>query len=88
VVFGDVGLGDGQVVLDHFEGAVAKDALEGVDVAAVPEIINGEGVAEAVDGGVFDISAFTDIGDAFVEYSALKLVSVASNKEGLVGSCS
>ena len=59
-----VGLGDGEVAFDHFEGRVAENPLEGVDVAAVAKVIDGEGVAESVDGGFLDAGPFADRGDA------------------------
>ncbi len=45
---GDVGLGDGEVDFYHFEGGVAEDFPQGVDVAAVAEKHHGEAVAEAM----------------------------------------
>ena len=60
-------LGDGEVSFDHFEGRVAEDPLEGVDVAAVPEVVDGEGVAESVDRGFLDAGTFAEGGDAYPE---------------------
>jgi hypothetical protein len=48
VGLGEVDLGDSQVPVDHLEGGVAKDGLEGVDVSPIPQEVDGEGVAEAV----------------------------------------
>ena len=51
VGFFDVGLGDGEVTVDHAEGGMTEHALQGKDVAAVFEELDGKGVAKAVDGG-------------------------------------
>lgn len=84
VVVVDVGLGDGEVVFDHVEAGVAEDLLEGVEVAAVAEVVDGEGVAEAVEGGSFYAGAFADVGDAFVEHAAFDGAVVGGDDEGLV----
>lgn len=57
----DVGLGDGKVVVDHGEGGVAEDHFEGVGVATVAQVVDGEGVTEAV--GV-DVGYFGAVADA------------------------
>lgn len=51
----EVGLGQGDVDADGFEFFMAEQALEFEDVAAVAQEVDGEGVAEAVGGGVFDV---------------------------------
>ena len=45
-----VGLGDGEVSLDHLHGGVTEDHLQAPGVAAVAQEVDGEGVAEAVNG--------------------------------------
>lgn len=53
----NVGLGDGEVVVDHGEGGVAEDHFEGVGVATVAQVVDGEGVTEAVGVDVGDFGA-------------------------------
>ena len=53
----DVGLGQVQVFLAHVEGGVAEQHLEGVDVAAVAQEGDREGVAEAVGVDALDAGA-------------------------------
>ena len=43
----DIHLSNGQVALDHVERGVAEQGLEAVDVAAVAQEVDGEGVAES-----------------------------------------
>jgi hypothetical protein len=52
-----VGLGDHEVALDHLQGLVAEDGLQGKDVAAVAQKGDGEGVAVAVGMGVGNAGA-------------------------------
>jgi len=40
-----VGLDEIEITLDHLQGGVAEETLEGVDVAAVAEEVDGKGVA-------------------------------------------
>ena len=40
----DVDLRDGDVVLDHVERAVAQQLLQGEDIAAAAQKLNGKGV--------------------------------------------
>ena len=58
-----VGLGDGEVAFDHFEGRVAENNLEGVWIAAISKVVDGEGMSESMDGGVMDTGAFANGGD-------------------------
>lgn len=87
MVFVDVGLGDGEVAFDHFEGGVAEDALEGIDVAAVADVVDGECVAESVDGGVHDAGTPAEGLEPFVEGVAVEFGPQAGDEEGLVGGC-
>ena len=48
-----VGLSDGQVLVDHRQRLVPQDALQGKDIAAVPQKRNSEGVAEAMGIDIF-----------------------------------
>lgn len=57
---GDVGLGEAEIEATHFEGGVAEDGLEAVDVSAVAEVGDGEGVAEAVGVAIGDACAGAD----------------------------
>ena len=52
-----VGLGDHEVVLDHVQGLVAEDGLQGKDVAAVAQEGDGEGVAQAAEMGAGNAGA-------------------------------
>lgn len=54
----DVGLDDAQVVLHHFQGGVAHHPLQAVDVAAVAQEFDGEGVAETMGVAIADTGAF------------------------------
>ena len=49
--------GQGQVGFDHFQCAMAEEALQSVGIATVSQEIDGKGVSEAVDVGVGDASA-------------------------------
>lgn len=44
----DVGLGEGEVAFDHLEAGVAEECLQGKDIAAVAQVVEGKGMAEAV----------------------------------------
>ena len=44
----DIDLRDGDIVLDHVEGAVAKQLLQREDIAAAAQKLNGKGVPHAV----------------------------------------
>ena len=56
----NVGLGEFEIDADGFEGGMSEHGLEGVDVTAVAEVLNGEGMAEAVGMNVGDACAFAD----------------------------
>lgn len=81
----DVGLGDLDVSADHVHAGVAKEYLEGVGVAAIAEVVDGEGVAKAVDVGVVDSGALGDGGDGVVEMIAGEGLAVAGDEEGVIG---
>jgi len=68
IVFGDVGIVEGAVMLGHPQGTVSHELLEGKGIAAaVHEILAGEGVAEFVDGGAFYAAAFVIAGDGMTQ---------------------
>jgi hypothetical protein len=52
VGLGGVGVGELEVGLDHFHGGVTEEHLQGVGVAAVAQVVDGKGVAEAARVGV------------------------------------
>lgn len=58
--FFQVGLCDRQIALYHFHGGVSKDDLEGVGVAAVSQIVDGEGVAKTVGVDAMDAGALAE----------------------------
>lgn len=57
----NIHLGDCQVSLDHFQGGVAQDALEGVNISPVAQVIYGKGVPEAVGGDVCNASLMAHV---------------------------
>ncbi len=67
---------------------MTQDALEGVNVSAISQVINGEGVAKTVDGGFFDAGTFTDFGDAFEEHVTIERIAFISYEQVLIGRCS
>ncbi len=46
--FGEIDFGDPRVTTDHFQSAMAKNCLQGQDVAATPQVGDGESVPESV----------------------------------------
>jgi len=48
VRFFEIGLDQFEVIVDHIEGGVAQDALEGEDIPTVSEVFDRESVPEAV----------------------------------------
>lgn len=82
---GGVYVGEGEVGFAHVEGGVAEQILEGVDVSAIAEEQDGEGVAEAVTAGVFDAGAVGDVDDEAAELGAVEGFVFGGNKGGLGG---
>ena len=81
----EVGLGDVGVAADHFEAGVADEVLEDVDVAAVAQEFDGEGVAEAVGVDVGDASTLPEALEVLGEVATFDGVAVAGGEEGLLG---
>ena len=79
---GGVGLGKFEVTADHFEGGVAEEALEGVDVSAVAEVVDGEGVAKAVGVGFGDAGAFAEGLQVRAEGGAVEGVVLLGDEDG------
>ena len=44
-----ISLGDWEVAFDHIHCGVAEHDLEGVRIAAISQVVDGEGMSEAVD---------------------------------------
>ena len=78
-----VGLGDLEVALDHFQGLVAEDGLQGKDVAAVAQEGDGEGVAEAVGVGAGDAGALAGGLDEAAQDGAVEGPAQAGGEERL-----
>ncbi len=55
----DIYLGDGEIAADHIERGVAEHGLEGEDIAAVAQVVDGKGVAETVGMDAGDVGAFS-----------------------------
>ena len=80
----NVGLGDGEVGVDHLEAGMAQQALEGKDVAPVAQKLDGKGVAEAVDGGVWHASAGSDVEDDAAQGVAREGLAVEGDEKEVV----
>lgn len=48
VLDGDLGTGEMQVVINHFEGGMPQDLLQAEDIASVKQVVGSEGVAAKV----------------------------------------
>lgn len=57
----DIRFCDLQVTLDHIEGGVSKNGLEGVGVPTGANIGDGKGMAEFVNIDIQDTGPFSDI---------------------------
>lgn len=55
----DIHLSNCQVALDHVQGGMSKDSLQGIDITTIAQEVDGKGVAESVDGGILDTCSFS-----------------------------
>ncbi len=76
----DVGLDDGEVALDHGQGFVAEHPLEGVDIAAIAQKVDGKCVAEAVEGDAGDALAGADALEELAERVAVDVTAGAGGE--------
>ncbi len=74
-------LGELEICLDHFHGAVAKQGLESVGVAAVAQKLDGEGVPEAVGVGVGDGGAGAEAVDETTQGVAAEGMTLGGQKD-------
>ena len=65
-------LGQAQIGLDHIHGGMAQHLLESVAVAAIAEIVDRKGVAEAVDVGSLDAGLFRQGADQVQQLVAVQ----------------
>jgi hypothetical protein len=49
VILIEIDLGEGKVILDHIQGSMPQHHLKGIGIATIAQVVDGEGVAEAVD---------------------------------------
>ena len=84
-VFG-VGLGEGEVAVDHFQRSVAEEGLEGKYVAAVAKEVDGKCMAKPMGVGAGgDAGAVAEAADDEVEAAAGHgLVCFPDDDEGRV----
>ncbi len=78
----EVGLGEEEVAFDHVEGGVAEDGLEGVDVAAVAQVFDGECVAKAVGMDAVDVGTLSDAVEVGAEVAAIEAVAGGCGEDG------
>ena len=55
----DIDLSDRQITFDHVQGGVTEDPLQGVDISAVPQKVDGKCMPETMDGGVLYTRPFS-----------------------------
>lgn len=79
-----VSLGNGEVAFDHLEAGVAQEGLEGVDVATVADVGDGEGMPEAVGVDAGDAGALAEAVEVGAEHAAVVAVTGAGGEEGLI----
>ena len=77
----DVGLDQGEVALDHFESGVTEQALQGVRIAAIAEVVDREGVAEAVNVDAGEAGALADLLKQIKQGVTVKGVAKLGDKE-------
>lgn len=65
---------------------MTEDVLEGVNIATVAEIVNGEDVAESVKGEFLNPGTFADGRGSLPEHVAIEGVSFVNNEEVIIGS--
>mgnify|MGYP007071584450 CR=1 FL=1 len=80
-----IGVGEGEVFAHHFEGGVTEEALEREDVAAVAEVLDGEGVAEFVGVGGGDVGAPGQAVEKAADGVAIHEGAVDGDEEGVFG---
>ena len=66
-----VGLGEGEVGLDHLHSGVTKQALEQVRIAAVPQVIRDKELAEAVDVHFLNVGTISNPSQRFSQVMAV-----------------
>ena len=78
-----VGLGDGQVGLDHLHSRMAEHDLERVGVAAIAQKVDGEGVAEAGDVDMAQAGAPSNDAHGMQQLAVIQRVAVAGGDEAV-----
>ena len=61
----DIDLGDRQIPFDHVQGGMSKDPLQGIDISAVTEVVNGKCMSETVESWVLNPCASSEAIDRF-----------------------
>ena len=79
----DIGSGDVEVTFDHVERIVAKQALEGENIASVAQEFNGESVAEPVRMGFWNTCPFPQVGEQRANGVLVHGVTLAAQEERL-----
>ena len=74
-----------EIDADGFKGGMSEHGLEGVSIAAVAQVHDGEGVTEAVRVDVGDACAFADGLEHGGEFGAGEGAVDAGKKEGIGG---
>lgn len=81
----EIDLGEGEVAFDHVERGVPEQFLEGVGVATVAQVLDGEGVAEAVRVDVSDAGAGSQGAEGLGERGGIDAAVVVGAEERFVG---
>ena len=71
----------GEVVIDHAQGAMAKDALEGEGISAVTQIFDSEGMAEAMRADPRDPGFIAKAGEQLLDGVAIHGLPVFSDEK-------
>ncbi len=82
---GEIGLDDAQVFANHIQAGVPEGGLQGEDVTAVAQELNGECVAEAVGVAIPEFGALAEAVDEFKESQAVEIGAIIRNEEIGVG---
>lgn len=80
----NVRLGYVEVFFAHIQGGVAEQGLQGVDVAAETQEVNGEGVAKAVGVNVMDAGALSDGVELLQQAKTIQGVVIVGGEERII----
>ncbi len=69
--FVEIDLRQGEVAFDHIQGGMTEHFLQGVGIAAIAQVLNGEGVAEAVRMHIGNARPFAEGGEKLGELAPI-----------------